>query len=51
MPFSVDSKYQGQISIKMQSQHGASNWLEISPEDCQAIETILFNSYIKKAQN
>ena len=47
-PFSLDSKYQGQIAIKLQSEHGSSNWLNISPEDCQAIEAILFNSYIKR---
>jgi len=47
-PFSVDSKHQAQISIKLQSEHGATNWLNISPEDCQGIEAILFNSYIKR---
>jgi len=48
-PFSTDSKYQGQITLKLQSEHGASNWLNISPEDCQQIEAILINSYLKKA--
>jgi len=49
MPFCADSKHQGEISIKLQSKHGATNWLNISPEDCQAIEAILFNSYLKRA--
>lgn len=49
MPFSPDSKHQGDISIKLQSKHGATNWLNISPEDCRAIENILFNSYLKRA--
>ena len=47
MPFSVDSKYQKDISIKLQSAHGSTNWLSISPEDCQAIENILLTSYLK----
>ena len=49
MPFSVDSKYQDQISIKLHSSHGSTNWLNISPEDCQAIEHILLTSYLKGA--
>lgn len=48
MPFQADSKFLGQISIKLQSQHGATNWLNISPEDCQAIESILLKSYIER---
>lgn len=48
-PFSTDSKHQGQITLKLQSEHGASNWLNITPEDCQQIEAILFNSYLKRA--
>lgn len=48
MPFPPDSKNLGQICIKLQSQHGATNWLNISPEDCQAIENILLTSYLKR---
>jgi hypothetical protein len=48
MPYPVDSKHQGQICLKMQSEHGSSNWLNISPADCLAIEQILLASYLKK---
>lgn len=48
MPFRPDSKHLGQISIKLQSEHGSTNWLNISPEDCQAIENILLTSYLKR---
>ena len=48
MPFPADSKHQGQICLKMQSEHGATNWLNISAADCLAIEQILTNSYAKR---
>lgn len=47
MPYRADSKYQKQIMIKLHSEHGESNWLNISPEDCNEIEAILINSYLK----
>jgi hypothetical protein len=49
-PFPVDSKHQGQITLKLQSEHGATNWLNITPEDCQQIEAILLTSYLKRVE-
>ena len=37
-----------QISIKLQSKNGATNWLNISNEDCRQIEQLLINSYLKR---
>ena len=48
MPFPVDSKHQGQICLQMRSEHGATNWLNITPEDCQKIEAVLIGSYTRR---
>jgi hypothetical protein len=48
MPFPIGSINQSQIRIKLQSAHGATNWLNISAADCWKIERILTNSYAKR---
>jgi hypothetical protein len=48
MPFPPNSANQGQIRIKLQSAHGATNWLNIEPRDFLAIERILTDSYAKR---
>ena len=41
MPFPIDSGNNGQVKIKMQSECGVTNWLNISPEQAKQIERIL----------
>ena len=48
MPLPPDSEHLGQIRIKLQSKHGATNWLNITPEDCQKIEAVLIGSYMRR---
>lgn len=41
MPFPLDSGMNGQVRIKMQSDHGASNWMLITADQAKQIERIL----------
>lgn len=36
------------LKIKVQGLFGTTNWLNISHEDCLAIQAILLNSYLKR---
>lgn len=41
LPFPIQSGNNGQIRIKIQSERGCSNWLNVSPEQVEQIERIL----------
>lgn len=41
MPFPLDSGNNGQVRIKMQSERGVTNWLNVSPDQAKQIERIL----------
>lgn len=40
-PFPIDSDKNGQIKLKLHSERGESNWLNITPDQFRAIEQIL----------
>lgn len=41
MPYPLQSDKNGIIRLKIQTEHGATNWLNVTPLQMQQIETIL----------
>jgi hypothetical protein len=43
MPHTVEGRYYNVVRLKLQSEHGQSNWMDLTPSQFKAIEKILQN--------
>ena len=44
MPYPVNSPYYSVVRLKLQSEYGSTNWMNVTPEQFKAIEEILSKS-------